>query len=127
MAQRRRFGRRAHTALLVLNGVGAVVATGFGAAGVARPSIAEPGSAASTTSVTRLWAASSGVRTWAITGPFLVVLLTRRDLSPQLVAAAGLVQLGDAALGLRQRNVFMAVAPAVMGVIHLVTAQQLRR
>jgi len=53
--------------------------------------------------------------------------MTRHAPSPQLVAAAGMVQLGDAVLGLRQRNVFMSVAPAVMGVIHLVTARALSR
>ncbi len=37
------------------------------------------------------------------------------------------MQLGDAALGLRQRNGFMAIAPAVMGVIHLSTARVLGR
>lgn len=62
-----------------------------------------------------------------MTGPLLASLLTRRGPSPQIVTAAGIIQLGDAALGLRQRNGFMAVAPAVMGVIHVVTARVLSR
>lgn len=97
--------------LLVLNGVGALVAAGFAAAGLVWPAVAERRSDTKTDSVTEFWAASSAIRTWAITGPLLATLLTRRGPSGQIVAAAGLVQLGDAALGLRQRNPFMAIAP----------------
>lgn len=114
--------------LLVLNGVGALVATGFAAAGLVRPAVAERRSDTKTDSVTEFWAASSAIRTLAITGPLLATLLTRRGPSGgQIVAAAGIVQLGDAALGLRQRNPFMAIAPAVMGTIHLITARSLSR
>lgn len=60
-------------------------------------------------------------------GPLLAALLARRDPSPHIVAAAGLVQLGEAVFGVRQRNVFMTVAPATMGVVHLVTARLLSR
>lgn len=127
MAKRARSARRIHATLLVLNGVGALIATGFAGAGLARPLIAEPNSDARITTVTEFWAASSAIRTWAITGPLLAALLTRRGPSPQLVTAAGIVQLGDAALGLRQRNTFMTVAPALMGVIHLVSARVLVR
>lgn len=119
--------RRSRTTLLALNGVGALIATGFAAAGLIRPSIAEPTSDAEPNTITSFWAVSSAIRTWAITGPLLSALLTRRDPSPHIVAAAGFVQLGDAALGLRQRNGFMAIAPAVMGVIHLSTARVLGR
>lgn len=110
----------------MLNGAGALIATGFAAAGLARPAIAEPHSGGGTNALTRFWAASSAIRTVAITGPLLTSLLTQRASSPQIVSAAGIVQLGDALLGLRQRNVFMALAPAAMGAIHLITARALR-
>jgi hypothetical protein len=116
VAQLTHFSGRSRAALLVLNGAGALIATGFAAAGLARPSIAEPQSGG---------AASSAVRTFAITGPLLTSLLTHRGPSPQILTAAGIVQLGDAALGLRQRNTFMTLAPAVMGAIHLITARAL--
>lgn len=109
----------------MLNGAGALIATGFAAAGLAKPSIAEPRSGAEVTTLTRFWAASSAIRTVAITGPLLTSLLTHRGASPQLVSAAGIVQLGDAVLGLRQRNTFMTLAPAAMGAIHLITARAL--
>lgn len=111
--------------LLVVNGVGALVAAGFAGAGVARPSIAEPTSAAEPNTLAGFWSASSAIRTWAITGPFLAALLKGRP-SPELVTAAGIVQLGDAVLGYRQRNIAMTIAPAVMGVVHLITARVLR-
>lgn len=121
----RRRGTRG--ALLAVNGVGALIATGFAGAGLARPSIAEPKSDAEPNALTAYWAASSAIRTWAITGPFLVALLTRGGPSPQLVTAAGIVQLGDGMLGIRQRNTAMTIAPTMMGVIHLITARVLRR
>ena len=113
--------------LLVLNGAGALVATGFAVAGLARPSIAEPGSDARPNHLTGFWAASSAVRTVAVTGPLLAGLATGRRPSPQLLTAAAIVQLGDAVLGLRQRNAFMTVAPAAMGLVHLATARRLSR
>lgn len=125
MAKRTILPPRVLAALLVLNGVGALIASGFAGAGLARPSIADSRSASETNEVTRFWAASSAIRTWAVTGPLLASLLTHRRPSPHIVVAAGIVQLGDAALGLRQRNTFMALAPAVMGAIHLFTARAL--
>lgn len=125
MAKRTTPSPRMLAALLVLNGVGALIATGFAGAGFARPSIADPRSPSKTDEVTRFWAASSAIRTWAITGPLLASLLAHRSPSPHVVTAAGIVQLGDAALGLRQRNTFMTLAPAVMGAIHLFTARAL--
>jgi hypothetical protein len=127
MAKRTNLSPRMRTALLVLNGAGALIATGFAGAGFARPSIAGSRSDGETAEITRFWAASSAIRTWAITGPLLASLLTHRGPSPQIVTAAGMVQLGDAGLGLRQRNLAMTLAPAVMGVIHLVTARALPR
>lgn len=122
---RSRVGQQTRTTLLVVNGAGAFIAMGFAAAGLARPSIADTRSDVQPNGLTQFWAASSAIRTSAVAGPLLAALLTRRSPSPQIVTAAGLVQLGDAVLGLRQRNVMMTVAPALMGVIHLVTARLL--
>lgn len=94
--------------------------------GHGRASIAEPRSDAGPNTLTGFWSASSAIRTWAITGPLLAALLTRRGLSPQLVTSAGIVQLGDAVLGLGQRNTVMTIAPAAIGIIHLITARVLR-
>lgn len=127
MVEPSRRGRRRRTSLLLLNGAGALIAAGFAGAGLARPSIAESKADAEPNTLSQFWAASSAIRTWAITGPLLGSLLTRRGPSPQIVIAAGIVQLGDAALGVRQRNTFMTIAPAVMGVIHLITARVLSR
>jgi hypothetical protein len=126
MAERTRTGQGTRTTLLVVNGVGALLAAAFAGAGVARPSIAEPKSTAKPNTLAGFWSASSAIRTWAITGPFLITLLTGRP-STQLVTAAGIVQLGDAVLGFRQRNTAMTIAPAVMGVVHLITTRILRR
>jgi len=46
--------------------------------------------------------------------------------SPELLTVAGLVQLGDSALGIRQRNASMTLAPAAMGLVHLASARVLR-
>lgn len=95
----------------MVNGVGALLAAGFAGAGVARPSIAEPKSTTKPKTLAGFWSASSAIRTWAITGPFLITLLTTCRPSTQLVTAAGIVQLGDAVLGFRQRNTAMTIAP----------------
>lgn len=59
----------------------------------------------------------------------VVVAGAARDVppAPELSAAAGLVQLGDAGLGVWQRNLPMAVLPAVLGVFHLASARLLGR
>ncbi len=109
--------------LLVANGVGAGAAAGFAALGLGRPSYVEAGSASG--SLSGFWAASSALRTWAITVPLLSELVFKQRITPQLLTVAGLVQLGDSALGIRQRKPSMALAPAAMGVIHLASARVL--
>ena len=111
---------RTAKALRVLNGTGLVVASGFAAVGTIRPAMARGGT--SPESSTEFWAGSSGVRTFAITLPLLASLVRGRPDSGLLVAA-GLVQVGDAVLGLRERNAAMALLPALMGAVHLITAR----
>lgn len=109
--------------LIAVNVAGTAAATAFAAFGAARPGYIDreegPHSPAG------FWAASSAVRTWAITIPLLAALVRQGRLSPELLAVAGLVQLGDSALGIRQHNPRMTLGPALMGVIHLVTARRL--
>ena len=114
----------ARRVIVTVNAAGAVVAAAFAARGLARPDYVHPGSASTPT--TRFWAASSAVRTWAVTVPLLTDVIADRRPQRHLLIAAGLVQLGDSVLGLWQRKAAMAVAPAIMGAIHLASARRLR-
>lgn len=111
--------------VLVANGVGAAAAAVFAAAGMARPDYVEADP--SSTSLSEFWATSSALRTWAITVPLLRELVLKRRPTPQLLIAAGLVQLGDSALGIRQHNPSMTLAPEAMGIVHLASARILSR
>jgi len=116
-------GGKARGAVLAVNAAGAGAAAVFAAAGLAHPGYIQPGSSSS--SLTAFWAASSAVRTWAITAPLLAGIVHGGRPAPQLLAVAGLVQLGDAALGAWQHNARMAVFPAAMGLVHLGSARLL--
>lgn len=117
--------RRACNAVLATNAAGAAAAAGFAATGLARPNYVQPDS--SSNSLTEFWAASSAVRTWAITAPLLAEIIRPGRPAPQLLTVAGLVQLGDAALGIWQHNASMAVFPAAMGLVHVGSARFLSR
>jgi len=114
----------ARSGLLAVNALGLTAAAVFAAVGVRRPGHGQPGSV--TSPLTGFWAASSAVRTWAVTAPLLVGTIRGGRPAPQLLVVAGLVQLGDAALGAHQRNPRMTTLPAVMGLIHLASARLLR-
>lgn len=79
------------------------------------------------TALAMFWTTSSAVRTWALAGPLLVAL-RRSDSGSRssLLVVAGLTQLGDAVLGVRRRDPAMSAAPAVMGVVHLLSAHAMR-
>lgn len=119
--RRRRDRRRG--ALLVVNGLGIAAAAAFAATGLARPDYAHPG--ASVSSLTRFWSAASAVRTWSLAVPLMIALLRDDRSVPELLTTAGMVQLGDSALGLWQRNPRMAAFPAAMGIVHLRSARVL--
>lgn len=115
---------RPGTALLVANGCGILAAAVFAAVGVRRPAYVAAGEGA--TPLAQFWAGSSAVRTWALAGPLVVALA--RPGSPgrsALLTSAGLVQLGDAALGVQRRYLAMATLPAVVGALHLLSARLL--
>ncbi len=105
------------------NIAGATAAAVFAGIGVARPNRVHPGS--SRNPLADFWAASSAVRTWAIAASLLVGMTHGRKPAPELLAVAGLVQLGDAVLGWWQGNVSMAVLPTAMGLVHLESARRL--
>lgn len=114
---------RARDAVLAANAVGAAAAALFAGLGLARPSYMQSGSSSS--SLTQFWAASSAIRTVGITAPLLAGIIRGGHPAPQLLEVAGLVQLGDAALGVWQRNPRMAVLPTGMGLLHLASARLL--
>jgi hypothetical protein len=118
-------GVSARRSLLVLNVVGATVSAAFAARGVIRPEYVQPTQTGSP--LTSFWAASSAVRSWAITVSLVGSLTVTGRAAPQLFAVAGLAQLGDSALGMWQRKPDMTVAPAAMGVVHLASARLLCR
>lgn len=114
----------ARVVLLAANALGVMIASGFSARGLRTPNFGEPDQPSSP--LARFWAASSAVRTWSLAIPVLEGLVRGRPV-PGLLATAGLVQLGDSALGVWRRNRQMAIAPAVMGAVHLVSARLLSR
>ncbi len=95
----------------------------FAVVGLVRPGYVQPGSSVSP--LAKFWAATSAGRTWAIAGPLLVGIVREGRPAPELLVAAGIVQLMDAGLGVWQRNLPMAVLPAAMGLVHLATARVL--
>ena len=119
----RRASDRARNATLVVNGLGIAAAAAFATIGLARPDYARP--TASASSLTRFWSAASAVRTWSLAAPLLLALVRDRHAAPELLTVAGLVQLGDAGLGIWQRDPRMAVFPAAMGLVHLRSARLL--
>lgn len=116
---------RDRKAVLAVNAVGAAAAAAFAAIALARPDYVQSDS--SSNSLTEFWVASSAVRTWAITAPLLAGIIRGGSPAPELLTAAGLVQLGDSALGAWQGNASMAVFPAAMGLVHLRSARLLSR
>ncbi len=101
------------------------MAAGFAVRGLRHPDYVQPSQPV--TSLTSFWAASSAVRTWAVTAPLVGSLLVDGRATPTLLTVAGLVQFGDSALGLWQRKPDMTIAPAVMGTVHLASARWLSR
>ena len=115
----------ARRTLLTVNAVGAAASFGFAVRGLHRPAYVQPLQDASP--LASFWAASSAVRTTAITASVLGSALLRERAAPEMLTVAGLVQLGDSALGAWQRKPDMTLVPAVMGLVHLVSARWLAR
>lgn len=116
---------RRRRALLAANAAGVGAAAVFAGFGLARPTYVEPGSDGAPPA--GFWAASSAVRTWAVAVPLLTGLARDDGPDPRLLTIAGWIQLGDSALGLHRRDLRMTLAPAAMGLVHLVSARLLAR
>lgn len=113
----------AQQALLAVNVAGAAASLGFAVRGLLRPSYVRPTEAGSP--LASFWSASSAVRTCALTVPLIRSVLLRDRVAPEVLAVAGLVQVGDSALGAWQRKPAMALAPLAMGLVHLASARRL--
>ena len=118
-------GGKARGAVLAVNAAGVTAAAGFAAVGLLRPSYVRSG--ASSSSLAEFWAASSAVRTWAVGAPLLLAIVRGDRPAPALFVVAGLVQLGDGALGVWQRDARMAAFPTAMGLVHLASARVVSR
>ncbi|MGW4380151.1 hypothetical protein [Kitasatospora sp. NPDC004531] len=115
------------TALLVANAVAALLGAGAAVAGVIRPGLVlaagEP-----ITAGTRLYVRAYAVRAVPLgVVAALVLAAGPRAAAWPLLVVAGLAQVGDAAIGVRQRNVGMAVGAGAAAVLHLATAWWLAR
>lgn len=111
---------RCRARALALDTVGAALSLGFAVRGVLHPGYVHP--SRTSTPLASFWARSSAARTCAVSAPLLGSVLLRGRAAPELLAVAGLAQLGDSALGVWQRTPGMALAPAVMGLVHLASA-----
>ncbi|MFG2692419.1 hypothetical protein [Kitasatospora sp. NPDC048407] len=113
--------------LLVANAVAALLSAGSSVAGAIRPGLVlaanEP-----ITAGTRLYAGAYTVRAVPLGLVTALVLAagSRAAAWPMLVVA-GLAQVGDTAIGARQRNVGMTIGAGAAAVLHLTTAWWLSR
>jgi hypothetical protein len=110
------------SSLLVANGLASLFSAGSAVAGVLRPGLALTGGEPVTGGV-RFYAGAYGVR--AVPLGLVTVLLLATGNHAALVpvlAVAGLAQVGDSVLGVRQRITGMAVGGGLFAVLHLATA-----
>ncbi|MEY9872624.1 hypothetical protein ABH931_002101 [Streptacidiphilus sp. MAP12-33] len=108
--------------LLGANVLAALVSTGSAVAGMLRPGLALTTGEAITGGV-RFYASAYAIRAVPL-GLLTAALVVAGD-TPALVpvlAVAGLVQLGDSALGARRRNPGMAYGAGAFAALHLATA-----
>ncbi|MFF0411147.1 DUF4267 domain-containing protein [Kitasatospora sp. NPDC004745] len=72
---------------------------------------------------TRLYAHAYGARAIPLAAVTLALLATGdRSAAAPVLAIAGLAQIGDSAIGVRQRNPGMAVCAGLLAVLHLASA-----
>ena len=107
--------------LAVLNGIVSLVSTGFAIVAAVRPSSLSH--ERTPTTGERFYAWMYSVR--AVPLGLLVCVVpffAPGPVSALVLVTAAVVQVGDAAIGAHRREVRMAVAPALAGVIHVITA-----
>ncbi|HUQ58375.1 hypothetical protein [Lentzea sp.] len=108
-------------ALAVLNGIIALVSTGFAIVAAVRPSSLSHET--TPTAGERFYAWMYAIRGVPLGLLVCVVPFVATGLVSALVLiTAAVVQIGDAAIGAHRREVRMTVAPALAGVIHVITA-----
>lgn len=109
--------------LRALNGAGLVASIVFGVRGLQRPSAALPGT--ETSSLAEFWSEFAAARTLPLAAITLFELSRpTTDVVRPLLVIAGLVQAGDAVIGVRRGNRPMTIAPAAMAAVHLFTAHR---
>ncbi|HEX7661489.1 MAG TPA: hypothetical protein VF444_18600 [Pseudonocardiaceae bacterium] len=111
--------------LLVLNLVFSVVSAAFCVAAVARPAALLPaGHRDSDVTSSRFYAWFYATRQFPLSVAVIVAILamSARPALAILLTVAGVAQVGDAAIGLRHRNLGMAAGATVAAVVHIGTA-----
>lgn len=109
------------SSLRLANARGALASAVFAVVGLQRPSYVLPGH--ETGPLAAFWAQAAAARSVPLACVLLAELRRKRSRSlPGLLLVAGLVQAADAALGVRQRNAGMTLAPAGLAALHLLTA-----
>ncbi|KDN81763.1 hypothetical protein [Kitasatospora cheerisanensis] len=115
------------TALLVANAVAALLGAGFGVAGAVRPGLVLAADQP-VTAGTHLYARAYAARALPLgIATALVLAAGPRDAAWPLVVVAGLAQVGDSAIGIRERNPGMAIGAGAAAALHLATACWLTR
>ncbi|WP_330277003.1 hypothetical protein OG205_15845 [Lentzea sp. NBC_00516] len=107
--------------LAVLNGIVALVSTGFAIVAAVRPSALSHESTPTTGERFYAWMyAVRGVPLGLLV--CVVPFLASGMVSALVLITAAVVQAGDAAIGAHRREARMTVAPALASVIHVITA-----
>lgn len=107
--------------LAVLNGIVALVSTGFAIVAAVRPSALSHESTPTTGERFYAWMyAVRGVPLGLLV--CVVPFLASGTVSALVLITAAVVQAADAAIGASRREARMTVAPALAGVIHVITA-----
>ena len=114
-------------AVLAANAAAALVSAGSSVAGVLRPGLALPKGEPVTVG-TALYVRAYAARAVPLGLTTALVLLADDPVAtwPMLVVA-GLAQVGDAAIGVRQRNMGMTMGAGAFAVLHLASAWWLAR
>lgn len=115
-------GSTAQHVITVANAAAAILSGVSSAAGAVRPALGLPKGESVTPGVS-FYARAYTIRALPLSAVALVVLAQHAwsELVPLLVVL-GLAQVGDSALGVRRRNLGMAVGAGVGAAIHLISA-----
>ncbi|HTJ58795.1 MAG TPA: hypothetical protein VL418_14685 [Devosiaceae bacterium] len=104
-------------AYFVITVANVLVAAGFAATGIARPEAIAPGDNSQQTRIFALYAAARALPLAFVT--IVAVVLNATEAVIWLGVAAGITQLADAAIGLKQRDFRKTFGPVVIAVLQL--------